>query len=67
MTAFAINYVANPISVWMNKFMKTCEVIGYARASHHLASMGYYEEAKTCMLMIDKVKAERNENLSGWV
>jgi len=37
-------------------FMNWCEVVGYSRAAAHLASQGYYEEAKNCMEQIAKLK-----------
>ena len=37
-------------------FMNWCEVVGYSRAAAHLASQGYYKEAKHCMEQIAKLK-----------
>jgi len=34
----------------------TCEIIGYSRAAAHLASLGYHEEAKNCMMQVAKLK-----------
>jgi len=38
-------------------FLNWCEVIGYSRAAAHLASLGYYEEAKNCMMQVAKLKS----------
>jgi ferritin len=38
-------------------FQKWCEVVGYSRAAAHLASLGYHEEAKHCMMQIAKLKS----------
>ena len=38
-------------------FQNWCEVVGYSRAAAHLASQGYYEEAKHCMEQIAKLKS----------
>jgi len=38
-------------------FKNWCEVVGYSRAAAHLASQGYYEEAKNCMEQIAKLKS----------
>ena len=38
------------------KFLPWTEVVGYSRAAAHLASQGYYEEAKNCMEQIAKLK-----------
>jgi len=37
-------------------FLKWTEVIGYSRAAAHLASQGYYKEAKHCMEQLAKLK-----------
>ena len=38
-------------------FQNWCEVVGYSRAAAHLASLGYHEEAKNCMMQIAKLKS----------
>ena len=38
-------------------FLNWCEVVGYSRAAAHLASLGYHEEAKNCMMQIAKLKS----------
>ena len=38
------------------KIIELGESIGYARAASHLASMGYHEEAKACMMELGKLK-----------
>jgi hypothetical protein len=37
-------------------FINWCNVVGYSRAAAHLASQGYYEEAKHCMEQLTKLK-----------
>ena len=54
MTDLVMNYTVNPVWAGLKKFFKgviaSQEAAGRARAAHHLASMGYYEEAKNIML-----------------
>lgn len=38
-------------------FQTWYQVAGYSRAAAHLASQGYYEEAKNCMDQIAKLKS----------
>lgn len=40
-------------------FLHWCEVVGYSRAASHLAYLGYYEEAKQCMMEIKKLKESK--------
>ena len=56
MTAIAMNYVVNPFANFGRAFMRSCEIIGYSRAAAHLASLGFHEEAKKCMLEVAKLK-----------
>jgi hypothetical protein len=56
MTTIAMNYVVNPFANFGRAFMRSCEVVGYSRAASHLAQMGYYEEAKKCMLQAAALK-----------
>jgi len=56
MSALTMNYVVNPFNNFWKAFMKWSEVVGYSRASAHLASLGYYDEAKACMMQIAKLK-----------
>jgi hypothetical protein len=67
MSTLAINYVFNPFTGFFKKLVIAFEIIGYSRAASELARLGYYEEAKTCMMQIKALKAETNENLKGWV
>ena len=41
--------------IWQS-FNTTCEIVGYSRAAAHLASLGYYDEAKHCMEQMAKLK-----------
>lgn len=57
MVTLARFYVANPFSSIVKKFNLFCEVAGYSRAAAHLASLGYHDEAKACMMEIAKLKS----------
>ena len=57
MTAAVLNYTWKPLSGFWTSFSNFCEVAGYARAASHLASLGYYDEAKNCMEQIQKIKS----------
>lgn len=54
MAELVMTYTVNPVWAGLKKFFKgviaSQEAAGRARAAHHLASMGYYEEAKNIML-----------------
>jgi hypothetical protein len=57
-TDLVMTYTVNPIWSGLKKFFKAWiaaqEAHGRARAAHHLAAMGYHEEAKQVMLQGDK-------------
>ena len=59
--AFLVDTVTIDHRSWFQKrlqgFMNFCEVAGYSRAAAHLASQGYYDEAKECMNQIAKLKS----------
>ena len=54
-----MKYTLTPLSGFWTGFSKFCEVAGYSRAAAHLASLGYYEEAKNCMDQIKTIKASK--------
>jgi len=56
MTAIAMNYVVNPFKGFWKGFMVTCDIMGYSRAASELARLGYYEEAKNCMMQIKSLR-----------
>lgn len=60
MTDLVMTYTINPVWAGAKKLFKgiiaSQEAAGRARAAHHLAAMGYYEEAKNIMLDVDKTK-----------
>lgn len=56
MTALTMNYVVKPFNGFWKGFMAWTEVVGYSRAAAHLASLGYYDEAKNCMMQVAKLK-----------
>ena len=40
------------------RFAVAFEITGYSRAASELARLGYYEEAKNCILQVKKLKEE---------
>jgi len=56
MTAAVMKYTFAPLQGFWTGFSNFCEVAGYSRAAAHLASLGYYDEAKNCMMQIEKIK-----------
>ena len=58
MATLAMNYVVSPFSNFWKRFNVFCEVAGYSRAAAHLASLGYQDEAKECMMQIAKLKSQ---------
>lgn len=56
MTAAVMKYTFAPLQGFWKSFNNFCEVAGYSRAAAHLASLGYYEEARNCMEQIKKIK-----------
>lgn len=59
MTDLVMTYTVNPISYFLKRAMKVCEVIGYSRAAAELARQGRYEEAKSCILMVENLKKSK--------
>lgn len=56
MTTAVMSYVFAPLSGLWGSITRTAEVVGYSRAASELARMGYHEEAKKCMLELDKLR-----------
>lgn len=56
MTTLVMNTITTPFRGFGKGFKNFCEVAGYARAASHLASLGYYDEAKNCMEQINRIK-----------
>lgn len=56
MAAAIMNYTWKPLSNFCAGLQTTFEILGYSRAASRLASLGYYEEAKNCMMEIKKLK-----------
>ena len=46
---------SNRPTFWQ-RFMNTMEIIGYSRAAARLAEMGYYKEARDCMMAVKRLK-----------
>jgi len=59
MTDLVMTYTVNPLSDFLKKAMKVCEIIGYSRAASALAREGYYKEAKACMIMMENLKKSK--------
>ena len=57
MTAAVLNYTFAPLQGFWKGFWNFCEVAGYSRAAAHLASLGMHEEARNCMMQIEKIKS----------
>ena len=58
MTTLVMNTIVNPFRGFGKGFKNFCEVAGYARAASHLASLGYYDEAKHCMEQVAKLRSK---------
>lgn len=56
MTAIAMNYVVNPLSGFWKGVKTFVEVAGYARAAAELSRLGYYEEARNCMMQVKNLR-----------
>lgn len=56
MAAAVMKYTFAPLQGLWSGLSTTFEIIGYSRAASHLASLGYHEEAKNCMMEIAKLK-----------
>jgi len=55
MTVLVANYVFSPLSGLWSSLDRFTQVVGYSRAAAELARMGLHEEAKKCMLEIQKL------------
>lgn len=55
--ATATTNISNRPSIWQ-RFQIAFSIIGYSRAASELARLGYYEEAKNCMMMIKDLKEQ---------
>ena len=56
MTTLVANYVFSPLSGLLSSFDRFTQTIGYSRAAAELARMGMIEEAKKCMLEMQKLQ-----------
>ena len=57
MATLVMNSIVNPFRGFGKGFWNFCEVAGYSRAASHLASLGMHEEARNCMMQIEKIKS----------
>lgn len=55
-TDLVMTYTWNPLKGFFKGVTTTFEILGYSRAAAELARLGYYEEAKGCMMQIAKLK-----------
>ena len=53
--------IALRLRTFSRRFTVAFEILGYSRAAAELARLGYYEEAKNCILQVEQMK-ERKEN-----
>ncbi len=51
-----IYFISLPFSWLWDSLDRTTAVIGYSRAAAELSRLGYYEQAKQCMLEVSKIK-----------
>lgn len=56
MATLVMNTLVNPFRGFGKGFWNFCEVAGYARAASELARLGYYEEAKSCMMQVAELR-----------
>lgn len=56
MTTLVMNTIVNPFKGFTKGFWNFCEVAGYARAATELTRLGYYNEAKACMMQIKRIR-----------
>ena len=56
MSTAVMSYVFSPLSALWSSITRTAEVVGYSRAASELARMGFHEEAKKCMLELNKLR-----------
>ena len=56
MATLVMNTIVNPFRGFGKGFWNFCEVAGYARAASELARLGYYEEAKSCMMQVAELR-----------
>ena len=59
MTALVMNTIVNPFRGFGRGFWNFCEVAGYARAASELARLGLHEEAKNCMMQIQRLRSKK--------
>ena len=59
MATLVMNTIVNPFRGFGKGFWNFCEVLGYSRAASELARMGLYEEARNCMMQINKIKSSK--------
>lgn len=59
MTAITMNYVVNPLAGIGRGIMHFAEVAGYARAAAELSRLGYYAEAKHCMMQVKNLREQK--------
>lgn len=56
MSTLVMNTIVNPLQGLGRGIWNFCEVAGYARAAAELTRLGYYAEAKACMMQVKKIR-----------
>lgn len=56
MSTTVMNYTINPFVKLFNIIQHSLLIAGYAKAAAELSRQGYYEEAKTVMLELKKLR-----------
>ena len=59
MSTLVMNTIVNPFRGFGRGFWNFCEVAGYARAASELARLGLHEEAKNCMMQIQRLRSKK--------
>lgn len=55
-TCHVCDKIAQFVSKVFNKLIEVGETLGYSVAASRLAQMGYHEQAKECLMQIEKKK-----------
>ena len=56
MTTLVMNNIVFPLSGFWSSLNRAFEIAGYSRAAAELARLGYYKEAKYCMMQIKELQ-----------
>lgn len=56
MSTLALNYIVNPFAGTLKRLVKAFEISGLSRAARELHRLGYYEEYKSAMRQVEKLR-----------